>query len=321
MFDGGYAQDTSANSTTDKFAFYYYNQDHLGNNREVVDANGVVQQVTNYYPFGAPYVDATAVKCDSLQPYKYNGKELDLMHGLNTYDYGARQHDPILCRWDRIDPLCETYYDSTPYAYCGNTPSNMVDYDGCDYWSTNDPDQIRAFINALGSGQTQFDFSGWNHATDAEICGNLTYNDVTHKFYTSYTSVVDGELTVIGKSFDANLTPVSFSGMGYEGAFVYKPITNPLLKVAYALEPLTYYDGWTNWTCNTDGRITGIAFIKCIADFGRNGMSKSAFIKSIIPKGFKLVKGVTSHGEKYMNTKVNITVMTILLIKEVSGNS
>ena len=24
-----------------------------------------------------------------------------------TYDYGARQHDPILARWDRIDPLCE----------------------------------------------------------------------------------------------------------------------------------------------------------------------------------------------------------------------
>ena len=130
LFDGGYAQDTSANSTTDKFAFYYYNQDHLGNNREVVDANGVVQQVTNYYPFGAPYVDATAVKCDSLQPYKYNGKELDLMHGLNTYDYGARQHDPILCRWDRIDPLCEKYYSTSPYAYYANNPVNAIDPDG-----------------------------------------------------------------------------------------------------------------------------------------------------------------------------------------------
>ena len=130
LFDGGYAQDTSANSTTDKFAFYYYNQDHLGNNREVVDANGVVQQVTNYYPFGAPYVDATAVKCDSLQPYKYNGKELDLMHGLNTYDYGARQHDPILCRWDRIDPLCEKYYNISPYVYANNNPIKFVDPDG-----------------------------------------------------------------------------------------------------------------------------------------------------------------------------------------------
>ena len=131
LFDGGYAQATAVNKTTkDKFAFYYYNQDHLGNNREVVDANGVVQQVTNYYPFGAPYVDATAVKCDSLQPYKYNGKELDLMHGLNTYDYGARQHDPILARWDRMDPLSEKYYSTSPYAYCNNSPINAVDPDG-----------------------------------------------------------------------------------------------------------------------------------------------------------------------------------------------
>lgn len=36
-----------------------------------------------------------------------NGKELDLMHGLNTYDYGARQYDPILAKWDRVDPLAE----------------------------------------------------------------------------------------------------------------------------------------------------------------------------------------------------------------------
>ncbi len=88
------------------------------------------------------------------------------MHGLNTYDYGARQYNSLAGRWDRIDPHCETYYDTSPYVYCGNNPSNMVDYDGCDYWSTNDPEQIGTFLNALGSGQTQFDFSGWSHAKD-----------------------------------------------------------------------------------------------------------------------------------------------------------
>ena len=103
---------------------------HLGNIREVVDAKGVVQQVTNYYPFGAPYADATASKGAAVQPYKYNGKELDLMHGLNTYDYGARQHDPILARWDRIDPLCEKYYSTSPYNYCLNNPVMLVDPDG-----------------------------------------------------------------------------------------------------------------------------------------------------------------------------------------------
>ncbi len=130
LFDGGYAQATAATSTTDKFAFNYYNQDHLGNNREVVDASGAVTQVTNYYSFGAPYADASASKGSDVQPYKYNGKELDLMHGLNTYDYGARQHDPILARWDRIDPLCEKYYSTSPYAYCVNNPVRQIDPNG-----------------------------------------------------------------------------------------------------------------------------------------------------------------------------------------------
>lgn len=130
LFDGGYAQASVASSTTDKFAFYYYNKDHLGNNHEVVDAKGVVQQVTNYYPFGAPYADTNASLNPDKQQYKYNGKELDRMHGLNTYDYGARQHDPILGRWDRIDPLCEKYYSTSPYVYCMNNPVRFIDPDG-----------------------------------------------------------------------------------------------------------------------------------------------------------------------------------------------
>ena len=138
LFDGGYAQASAVSNTTkDKFAFNFYNQDHLGNNREVVDAKGVVQQVTNYYPFGAPYADATAIKGAAVQPYKYNGKELDLMHGLNTYDYGARQHDPILARWDRMDPLCEKYYSVSPYAYCNNNPVMLVDPDGREWYTNN----------------------------------------------------------------------------------------------------------------------------------------------------------------------------------------
>ena len=60
------------------------------------------------------------------------------MHGLNTYDYGARQHDPILCRWDRIDPLCEKYYNVSPYNYCHNNPIIMIDPNGMDDYYTSD---------------------------------------------------------------------------------------------------------------------------------------------------------------------------------------
>ena len=61
---------------------------------------------------------------------KYNGKEFDRMHGLNTYDYGARQYSPALPSWDRIDPLAEEYYSVSPYAYGGNNPVNRVDFYG-----------------------------------------------------------------------------------------------------------------------------------------------------------------------------------------------
>ena len=52
------------------------------------------------------------------------------MHGLNTYDYGARQYNPVTARWDRVDPLCEKYYGSSPYVYCGNNPVRYIDPDG-----------------------------------------------------------------------------------------------------------------------------------------------------------------------------------------------
>ncbi len=130
LFDGGYFTATRLGPTTYGFTPYYYNKDHLGNNREVVSASGSVQQVTNYYPFGAPYADPVAVEGADLQPYKYNGKELDKMHGLNTYDYGARQYNPILGRWDRVDPLAEKYYSISPYAYCVNNPVKYIDEHG-----------------------------------------------------------------------------------------------------------------------------------------------------------------------------------------------
>ena len=128
----------------------------LGNVREVVNAGSGVVQVTNYYPFGAPYADPAAAVDASLQPYKYNGKELETMYGLNTYDYGARQYNPIVGRWDRMDPLCEKYYDISPYAYCHGDPLNFIDPDGRDLIlhgdSTNISNSLEQIQNGAGEG-------------------------------------------------------------------------------------------------------------------------------------------------------------------------
>ena len=129
LFPGGYCS-LSGNSGNASVAFHYYNQDHLGNNREVVAEDGTLEQVTHYYPYGAPFCERTTAGVNTnatLQRFKYNGKELDLMHGLKWYDYGARMYDPILLTWNSIDPLCEKYYSISPYAYCGNNPVNVID--------------------------------------------------------------------------------------------------------------------------------------------------------------------------------------------------
>jgi RHS repeat-associated protein len=124
LFDGGYATISNGLPT-----YHYYAKDHLGNNRAVINhSTGEIEQVTHYYPFGAVYGDAGTN--DALQRYKYNGKELDRMHGLNFYDYGARQYDPLLGMFTQMDPMAEKYYGISPYAYCANNPVMLVDPDG-----------------------------------------------------------------------------------------------------------------------------------------------------------------------------------------------
>ena len=127
LFDGGYA--TFANGQP---VWHYYYWDHLGNVRAVVSHDGTVEQRNHYYPFGAVYGDVAYN--DGLQKYKYNGKELDCMHGLNFYDYGARQYDPLLGMFTQMDPLAEKYYGISPYAYCANNPVNTIDPDGRSTW-------------------------------------------------------------------------------------------------------------------------------------------------------------------------------------------
>ena len=74
--------------------YYYYLKDHQGNNRVVINSSGAVQETNHYYPFGGVFAST-----GNVQPYKYNGKELDTKKGLNWYDYGARHYDAALGRW------------------------------------------------------------------------------------------------------------------------------------------------------------------------------------------------------------------------------
>ena len=118
LIDGGYIEGN---------VYHYYLTDHLGNNRVVVNASGTLVQKNHYYPFGSIFAGTTG---PDKQPYKYNGKELDQMHGLNLYDYSARYYESAVGRFTSVDPLAEKKPWLTPYHYCSNNPIKRVDPDG-----------------------------------------------------------------------------------------------------------------------------------------------------------------------------------------------
>ena len=120
LTEEGYV-DLSASTPT----YYYYLKDHQGNNRVVINSSGTVQETNHYYPFGSVFAST-----GNVQPYKYNGKELDTKKGLNWYDYGARHYDATLGRWFVVDPLAEKMSAWSPYAYCFNNPIRLVDCAG-----------------------------------------------------------------------------------------------------------------------------------------------------------------------------------------------
>ena len=131
LFDGGYCSfDNNQNPT-----FHYYEKDHLGSIRMVVNENGTIEQVNHYYPFGGVYGDLSYK--GELQRNKYIGKEFDHMYGLDWYDHGARMYDAARVVWDRIDNSGEKNSDISPYLYCHDNAINKFDPDGNDDYFSN----------------------------------------------------------------------------------------------------------------------------------------------------------------------------------------
>ena len=141
--------------------YHYYLKDHQGNNRVVIGEDGTVEEVSHYYPFGGLFAGT-----GSVQPYKYNGKELESDAGFDWYDYGARRYDAALERFASVEPLAEMRMFFSVYAYASDNPVNKVyvngmlddrveDKDKDIYWEPNDISH----------------FTGYTTSPDAQVYG------------------------------------------------------------------------------------------------------------------------------------------------------
>ena len=128
-----------------------------------------------------------------VQPYKYNGKELDRMHGLDSYDYGARwMSDGRFCT---PDPHAINYVGVSPYAYCENNPMNAIDKNGEDsYYLTDgtyicdnlkETDHIYVvsnynYLKQLPNGNRVVEFYGKQSLEEAKLSANAFSNIFTN---------------------------------------------------------------------------------------------------------------------------------------------
>lgn len=151
----------SGSDTTYTIAYetLYLQKDHLGSIRTITDSQGYTLERNDYYPYGLqtdlgrnyaslddkyrvrlpasftsgnPSISSLSSPSLAMTPLLilYNGKEMQMVAKTCFVDYGARQFNATLIRWNAPDQLSESAYNKSSNVYCGGDPINYADLGG-----------------------------------------------------------------------------------------------------------------------------------------------------------------------------------------------
>jgi len=205
----------------------YHLHDHLGNVVVVFEDknnDGFIEETDNpntnevlhryhYYSFGMLWdlPNPLTPLYSEDNRYQYNAKEFEQL--ANLLDYGWRWYDPVIGRWNGVDPLASEMPSWSPYNYVFNNPLIFTDPDGrfpfpispfgfynrVNSWflgkNMNAVDQGSRLVNAYETA------SGEN--ASAGIKFSAYFNGVLNE-YGAYTSQNDAVVLMTGDHFDGS---------------------------------------------------------------------------------------------------------------------
>ena len=207
LIDNGYIKDGE---------YYFYIKDHLGNNRATAFSTGSVKGMDDYFPYGMPVIDSKWGK--NPQAYRFGGKELERLMGLNLYDFQAYcMNNPI----KYIDPNGKDWIvanGTSNYEWRNDITAESTIPKGYQYVGANDSD----ILSHLGLPTSFLEYSSnriGSIASDAEVGRYAVSHMINVKEKSNATIDVNVSYTREGRIFNGveiKVTNVS-SNSGLDG--------------------------------------------------------------------------------------------------------
>lgn len=125
-------------NATGNFTEQRHITDHLGSTRAIVEgANYTEVEQNDYFPYGKRITDI-ALPITASNRWRFSGKEIQTLGGVNLIDFGARLYDEFTGRWKTQDVLSEWLSSVSPYSFCRCNSINRIDPTGMDDYRYDD---------------------------------------------------------------------------------------------------------------------------------------------------------------------------------------